>query len=118
MSRNVLAFAVLCLASSTAIAEGLSLDGQDCFHHRAELAPGQAFEICGSMPQGEKLTWKFLALAPVEFALRQGAMEYAAPTVASTSGGQFVAPAAQRYCWLWTNRGEREVAVAIDFDRP
>jgi hypothetical protein len=79
------------------------------------LRPGQMHEICRTLNAGQTMRWQFVASGAVDFNVHYhvgNAVEY--PLVrlgVQDASGAFTAPGAQDYCWMWTNRSGRDIAL-------
>lgn len=114
------AVACLCLAPAVEGAIEFAFEGEQCFHYDTPVAAKATLEICGTLPEGRIVLWKFNAGADLPVTLgREGDP---APRVSQApsrgSGGQFVAPRAGRYCFTWKNAREGPVPFAMEMEHP
>jgi hypothetical protein len=114
------AAALPCIAALAASPVEFLFEGGQCFHHRAQLAPGATLEVCGPLPTGEQVAWKFDAAGPVDFSLRPQGAGAAAERREGSRGtrGLFVTPEARRYCFSFRNAARVEVALAMELEHP
>lgn len=117
-----LRFAVFLLALPAAAQGRVEFEfaGQQCFHYDTPVPAKATLEVCGPLPKGEVVLWKFDAGADLPVTVR-GEGD-AAPRVSQAasrgSGGQFVAPADGRYCWSWRNASGEAVPFAMEMEHP
>lgn len=101
-------------------AEDFVFAGDQCFHHQGDVPAGATLERCGPLPQGEVVLWKFQSSAPLAAEIRQAGRSGPLHRVEASrgSGGQFIVPAAGRYCWAFVNPGDAAAAVAMELEHP
>ncbi|HET7868416.1 MAG TPA: hypothetical protein VFL86_28730 [Burkholderiaceae bacterium] len=96
-------------------------DANQAFHQTANLAPGKFIEVCGKLSASSVVDWQFHAAAPLNFNVHfHEGKEVRFPAkqdgVAKQSG-QLVATSDQDYCWMWTNKGTKPSALAVELKR-
>jgi hypothetical protein len=83
------------------------------------LRPAQIHEECRALKNAEQLRWQFAATDKVDFNIHYHVgndVTYPVERVQVTDGaGDFAAPLAQEFCWMWTNRTQRDIALRIKF---
>lgn len=112
--------ALSCIPAAAASPVEFLFEGTQCFHHTAQLAPGATLEVCGPLPRGEQVAWKYGAAGPIDFTLRPQGTGAAAELHEGSRGtrGLFTAPEAHRYCFTFRNAARAEVALAMELEHP
>ena len=91
------------------------------FRHATHVAPGRFAEVCGALPAGASVRWRFEASAPVDFNIHYHVgkdVVYPAKAGAQTQAADRLdATVAQDYCWMWTNRGSNPVRLSVELSR-
>lgn len=97
-----------------------AFDGQQCFHHATPVPANATLEICGPLPRGEVVLWKFDAGDDLPLVLRAEGRSKPIESHAASRGlrGQFVPPAEGRYCWTWKNAAASPVPFAMEMEHP
>lgn len=121
--RAVLAgAALLCTAAASraAIVE-MQFDAQGRFAHETTVPPGKFVEVCGKLPRGARIAWRFEAHAPLDFNVHYhigDTVEFPEKRSAvSALRGDLVAGSDQHYCWMWKNNTASGTALAVQLLR-
>jgi hypothetical protein len=121
--RGALLGAVLvctALPSRSAIVE-MAFDTQGRFAHETAVPPGKFVEVCGKLPRGARIAWKFEAHAPLDFNVHYhigDKVEFPEKrTAVSVLRGDLVAASDQHYCWMWKNNTASGTALAVQLLR-
>jgi hypothetical protein len=79
------------------------------------LHPAQVHEVCRDLKAGQTVRWQFVASGMVDFNVHYhvgNAVEYPFVRVGvQEAASAFTAPNTQEYCWMWTNRSGRDIAL-------
>lgn len=115
---------LLSLAAPTVHAEIIDLrfDPQGRFEREVQVAPGKFVELCGALPAGAKVQWRYEAAAPLDFNIHYHVgkeVKFPAKAAAQpTAEGVLEADSAQDFCWMWTNKDkERPVRLQTRLQR-
>lgn len=113
----------LLLASVTARAEVTEIqwDANGRFDTQASLAPGKFAEICGKFAKGQSVVWVFKAEAPVNFNIHyhEGKkVEFPAKVDGAIAAeGKLAVSVDQDYCWMWSNKTDKPVALNLTLQK-
>ena len=122
--QHAIVFGSLLLAAlHTARAEVVDIhwpaDGR--FTHKGSIAAGKFVEICGKLPAGVKVNWRFEAGAPVDFNVHYHIgkdVAYPFKQSAVLSGKDTLdAKIEQDYCWMWSNKSAAPSTLAVQMQR-
>ena len=111
------------LGTATVRAELIDINWSDAgrFEHKAQIAPGKFAEVCGKLSKGQSVNWSFRAERPTQFNIHyhEGKLVvYPAKVDGATAAeGQMNAALDQDYCWMWTNKSDRPVALSLSLQR-
>lgn len=114
---------LIATACSPAQAEVITLtwDAAHRFQASSSVLPGKFVEVCGKLGRGETVQWSYESPTPLDFNIHyhQGAnVVYPEKRdAAAQAGGTLVAPLAQDYCWMWTNRGSAAATLTLSLQR-
>lgn len=118
LSTCIALFVAVGVVSSHARAEIIALrfDPQGRFEREVQVAPGKFVELCGALPAGAKVQWRYEAAAPLDFNIHYHVgkeVKFPAKAAAQpTAEGVLEADSAQDFCWMWTNKDkERPVRL-------
>jgi hypothetical protein len=79
------------------------------------LQPGKIHEECRQLAAHSATVWEFVATGPLEFNvhyhLGNDVFYPLEPAMLQDGAGTFAAKTTQEYCWMWTNRGTRDVVL-------
>ena len=110
----------LVLATPLARAELVDVrwDAAGRFEHRAAIAAGKFVEVCTRLNGGARVDWRFTASAPTNFNVHyHEGKEVRFPAKEDgirKSSGILNAQLDQDYCWMWSNKSDGELNIAID----
>ena len=115
---------LLALAAATAAhAELVEIRWSEAgrFEHKASIAPGKFAEVCGKLPKGQTVAWNFRTEAPTNFNIHyHEGKKVSYPAKIDGAGaaeGQLLAAVDQDYCWMWSNKSERALTLALTLQR-
>ena len=117
------AAAFLVAAATLASAEGVDIVGNDAgaFQRTFEVAPKKFAELCGQMTLGQRVAWRFRGAQPVDFNVHyhegKTVIYPARQRQVSSSSGELEVGAAHAYCWMWENKGDAPVSLAVELQR-
>lgn len=125
IERHHLFAALACTAAAppalAADVVDIQWDAVGRFVHQAPVAPGRLVEVCGALPAGATVAWRFTASAPLDFNIHyhEGKSVHYPVRQAhqAQADGELVSATAQDYCWMWTNRGVRESTLQLRAQR-
>jgi hypothetical protein len=121
--RATLVTLVLAAACGAAAAQivPITWDAAQRFQLTSTVRAGKIVEVCGRLPRGALVHWSFRSEAPLDFNIHyhEGAKvvmpEQRDRTSAAT--GTLLAPLAQSYCWMWTQRGSSDAPLTLTLQR-
>ena len=127
MTKHLLPIAagLACLAATAATpaAEVVDIrwDAAGRFAHQGPVAAGKLVEVCGALPAGATVAWRFTASTALDFNIHyHEGKEVRYPerrdALASASGLLQVA-LDQDYCWMWTNKSGQPVRLDLQLRR-
>lgn len=91
------------------------------FARELPVAAGKFVEVCGSLPAGAKVAWRYDASAPLNFNIHyhEGKQVHfpARKDQVSQLAGTLNAKLAQDYCWMWTNKGSGPATLKLALRR-
>ena len=114
---------VLAAAASAARAEVVPIvwDAAKRFQLTASVPPGKFVEVCGRLPRGALVRWSFDSASPLDFNIHyhQGTKVVVPDQRDGTAAarGTLLAPVAQDYCWMWTQRGSVAAPLTLTLQR-
>lgn len=107
------------LAAAHIVDIAWSHDGR--FAHKAQIAAGKFVEVCGKLAVGDGVRWSFSAAAPVDFNIHYHVgkdVVFPAKQAQVSAGRDTLKVAvAQDYCWMWSNKGDKPVSLAVTLHR-
>jgi hypothetical protein len=123
--RHLLLAATALLAATPALAAehivDIAWNAQGAFRHERNVAAGKFVELCGKLPGGAKVQWRYDAGAAVDFNIHyHRGKEVVVPAEAkqATRGADTLAVSvAEEYCWMWTNKTAAPVRLAVQLQR-
>ena len=116
-------FAVLAAAfvASSSMAAELRWSSSDTFQHIANIAPGKAAELCGTVEPRLPVDWRYVADGPLSFNIHRhcGAeVVYAIRSyLTREQNGTFSPTFNFDWCWMWTNETADAVTVRVELKR-
>jgi len=118
----LLAIILAALAPSTfAQVADIAWNTDGSAQQRFEVAPARFVELCGALPAGVKVQWRFDAAAPLDFNVHyhvgKDVRFPARQDAVKQAEGTLDAPVAQEYCWMWTNKTAAGVPLSVTFQR-
>lgn len=91
------------------------------FEHRATVADGRFVEVCGALPPGGEVGWRFKSSEPAEFNIHFHVgkdVVYPVKLPATREAAQALRVTSNEdYCWMWTNRAGRPMEVWVRLER-
>jgi len=118
----MLAAATLALCK-TAAAQMVPIewDAAGQFGQELAVAPGKFVEACEKLPKDAKVSWSFEAATPVDFNIHYHEGKQvrfpARKNRVAKAAGSLLAPRAQDYCWMWTNKGSAEAMLSFRLNK-
>lgn len=122
MSKAFLLAAAMAAASGAqaGIVE-IQWDGQGRFVHRAEVPAGKIVEICGAIPPGANVAWRYEASAPLDFNIHYHRGEQVVYPVKlaqrAQAKGRLRVQASEDHCWMWRHKGTAPAALDVHLQR-
>ncbi len=123
--RHHLLAGLACLAAATAAPAAdvvdIRWDAAARFTHQGQVAPGKLVEVCGALPAGTTVAWRFTAGAPLDFNIHyhegKDVRYPARQAQQARAEGELAVASAQDYCWMWTNKGTAPAALELTLQR-
>ena len=117
-----LALALAAIAPGTrADIVDIAWDADARFERSMSVAPGKFAELCGKLPAGLKVGWRFQASAPLDFNLHYHVgKEVVFPSklaAVATAKDTLATKIDQDYCWMWSNKSTVPVTVSVSLQR-
>ncbi len=86
------------------------------------IPPADSYELCLDLAQDQQLHYAFSATRKLDFNIHY----HAGPEVrypvsdkqVSAAEATFAAQSAQKYCLMWTNPGDTEARLSIEYEKP
>ncbi|WP_157991579.1 hypothetical protein [Caldimonas tepidiphila] len=98
-----------------------SWDAQGVASHVLTVAPRQTGQFCLPLRTSQQVVWAFVAPAPLDFDLRGRdggpVLPSARRDAVREAQGLLEVGGAREHCWIWSNRGEQPVQVALRLRR-
>ncbi len=95
--------------------------GEGRFVHETRVAPGEFVELCGKLPAGLKVRWKFGSDTRLHFNVHYHLGErviYASRLSAVAKGRNTLnTRLEQDYCWMWSNKSTTPASLAVTLQR-
>jgi hypothetical protein len=86
------------------------------------IAPDDSYELCLPLAPGQQLHYAFSASHKLDFNVHFHADHEVFYPVSeeqiNTSEATFTAQSAQEYCLMWTNPGDAEVQLSLEYEKP
>jgi len=99
----------------------LQFDAKARFERDVVVAPGKFVEVCGALPAGALVQWRYEAAAALDFNIHYHVgSEVHYPNKlngAAVGHGMLKAETAQDYCWMWTHKGKAPVTLQLRLTR-
>ena len=115
------AAAIFVAAGASAELLDLQWDQSGRFSREFGLAPGKFVEVCGKLSRGQSIAWKFDADGPTNFNVHyhQGAQVVfpAKQDAIAKAEGRLDVALDQDYCWMWTNKSGKTIAMRLSMER-
>ncbi len=119
-SAIVLALAATGTGTSADIID-IAWDAGGRFERSVSVAPAKFAEVCGKLPAGLKIRWKFEASAPLDFNVHYHVgkeVVFPSKLNAVVTGKDTLATKVdQDYCWMWTNKSAASATVMFELQR-
>ncbi|RQO53450.1 hypothetical protein DBR47_23795 [Paucibacter sp. KBW04] len=91
------------------------------FAHSSEIAPGKFLEVCGKLGPSAPVQWSFKAQQALNFNIHFHEGEkvgYPAKADGLLAAAGVLKPSAEQdFCWMWSNKSDKAVAVAVELAR-
>lgn len=85
------------------------------------MAPGKFVEVCGKLSRGQSIAWEFDADGLTNFNVpyHQGAQVVfpAKQDGIAKAEGRLDVGLDQDYCWMWTNKSGKTIAMRLSMQR-
>ncbi len=92
------------------------------FAHGATIAPKKFLEACGKLSKGEKVEWQFTASGALDFNIHYHVgkdVTYPEQLKGTDKGnGTLAVPLDQDFCWMWSNKGDKDVTLDLRLIKP
>lgn len=99
----------------------LQWDRSGRFSREFGLAPGKFVEVCGKLSRGQSIAWEFDADGLTNFNVHyhQGAQVVfpAKQDAIAKAEGRLDVGLDQDYCWMWTNKSGKTIAMRLSMQR-
>ncbi|TDP64095.1 hypothetical protein [Roseateles toxinivorans] len=111
------------LALGTAHAELVDIRWNDAgrFEYQAQIAPAKFAEVCGKLGKGQRVDWSFRAERPTQFNIHYHESKQvvypAKVDGASAAEGQLNPALDQDFCWMWSNKTDKPIALTLTLQR-
>lgn len=123
MGRSLRSLALLpCLLLGSAQA-GPSIvdirwDANGRFVHQAEVPADKFLEVCGALPLGQRINWRFQGSAPTNFNIHYHLGKetvYAVQLTGVREAAQALqVQVEQEYCWMWSNKTAAAATLSLE----
>lgn len=120
-----IAMAVACaLAVGAAAAElvEVKLSPREDVEKLFTVVPGKFAELCTALHRGQVVVWQFRADAAVDFNIHyhvgKGAEYPERSAGVGEASGRLTATLDESYCWMWTNRSSKPIALNVRLNDP
>ena len=118
---TLLLAALLPAPAASAEVTDIEWSAEGRFVHQARVAPGEFVELCGKLPAGLKVRWKFASDARLDFNVHYHLGEkvmYASRLSAVANGRNTLnTRTEQDYCWMWSNKSPQPASLAVTLKR-
>lgn len=128
--RTLLALAVpsavaLCAATPALAAKGELIDiawsPGGSFGRDVRVAPSKFVEVCGRLPAGTAVAWRFESGARLDFNVHfhegKDVRYPARQSKVAKATGTLDAPVDQDYCWMWMNPAAGEATLSFTLQK-
>ena len=119
---TMLLVALLPARAASAEIVDIRWSGEGRFVHQTRVAPGEFVELCGKLPAGLKVRWKFASDTRLDFNVHYHVGEkvvYPFKMSAVASARETLeTKLEQDYCWMWTNKGTGAASLSVRLARP
>ena len=121
VTSTLLLAALLPAHAASAEVVDIKWSGEGRFVHEARVAPGEFVELCGKLPAGLKVRWKFASDARLHFNVHYHLGEkvmYASRLSAVANGRNTLnTRTEQDYCWMWSNKSTQPASLVVTLQR-
>ena len=108
------------LAASAEIVD-IRWSGEGRFVHQTRVAPGEFVELCGKLPAGLKVRWKFASDTRLDFNVHYHLGEkvmFASRLSAVAKARHTLNARTERdYCWMWSNKSTQPASLVVTLQR-
>lgn len=91
------------------------------FAHQSSVNPNEFVELCGELPAGTRVGWRFSASVPMDFNIHYHVgrdVVFPEKRAQVTSGAADLSVSLQQtYCWMWTNKATGPSTLQVDLRR-
>ena len=112
------------LGSTCDVSLAWSHGAEDSRQDRLEraIAPDDRYELCLVLAQDQQLRYTFSATQKLGFNIHYHADHEVFYTVSEhqtmAAAAAFAAQSEQEYCLMWTNQGDADVLLSLDYEKP
>lgn len=96
-----------------------SADGR--FARELEIAPQRFAEVCGPLPAGQAVRWRYAGSTPLDFNIHyhegDSVRTPAQHRARTRAAGTLRVRATQDYCWMWSNRSAQPARLSLELRR-
>ena len=121
MHTYLLAALATALFATSSMATEIRWSSSDTFQHVANIAPGKAAELCGTVEPRLPVDWRYVADGPLSFNIhRHSGAEVIYATrsyLTREQNGRFSPTFNFDWCWMWSNDSADPVTVRVDLKR-
>ena len=118
---TMLLVALLPARAASAEIVDIHWSGEGRFVHETRVAPGQFVELCGKLPAGLKVRWKFASDTRLDFNVHyhvgEKVMFAAQLGGVATARNTLNTRIEQDYCWMWSNKSTQPASLAVTLQR-
>ena len=97
---------------------------EDSHQNRIErtIEPDESYELCLLLDQDQQLHYKFNAAKRLDFNIHYHTEDEVFYPVSEDQimdlTATFAAPSEQEYCLMWTNQGDADAQLSLQYDKP
>ena len=121
MKTHLFAVLATALFASSSMATEIRWSSSDTFQHVANIAPGKAAELCGTVEPRLPVDWRYVANGPLSFNIHRHSGKEVVYAMRShltrEQNGTFSPTFNFEWCWMWINESAAAVTVRVDLKR-
>ena len=121
VTSTLLLAALLPAHAASAEVIDIQWSGEGRFVHETGVAPGEFVELCGKLPAGLKVRWKFASDTRLDFNVHYHLGEkvmYASRLNAVAKARHTLNARTERdYCWMWSNKSTQPASLVVTLQR-